>query len=401
MPVTWFALCLLITAEPIAESPADIFTRRIVPIAQSQRASSCTECHFGGVDLRQYVLADAAQTFAALRSAGLINVERPADSKLLTFIQRKPAQENPALAKVRAEEYAAFRSWIEAAVRDPAILAVAAPQQSVGPALPVEVVRHARHDRVLQSFIENIWVEVERCENCHSAAKNKAQVKKHGEQISWMQAGDPAATLATIIDHDLINVDDPDKSLLLLKPLAIVEHGGHIKFPVGGRTDKQYRRFLHDYAAIVKGRYQTPAELPPTPAEFTIATGQHLRIVDFPKALRGRLIRADVYAVDDAGNERLAATGDGRIGDKDQWQNLVFAVVRRDADADRAARTKRQLPAGSYRAKVYVDRDERVEKNRDAVLDERELLGRVDFSGAWPPGYSPPKILNAAALGKP
>src|SRR5688572_27314213 len=114
---SFIVACAIVSADPGTASPADIFARRILPLAQAPRASSCTECHFGGVDLKQYILDDAAQTFAALRGAGLIDVERPAESKLLTFINRKPEKENPLVAKVRAEEYAAFRSWIEAAVR--------------------------------------------------------------------------------------------------------------------------------------------------------------------------------------------------------------------------------------------------------------------------------------------
>lgn len=397
MSMLWLSLCLVVAAEP-SESASDLFTRRIVPIVQSSRASSCTECHFGGVDLRQYVLDDAAQTFAALKSAGLVDVTKPGESKLLTFINRKPEKENPALAKVRAEEYAAFKSWIEAAARDPAMLAANVAAKSVGSPLPVEVVRHGRHDRVLQSFIENIWVEVERCENCHSSAKNQRQVKQHGEQISWMVPGDPAATLATIIDHDLINVADPDRSLILQKPLAQVEHGGHIKFPVGSRNDKQYRRFLHDYAAIVKGQYRTVADLPPPPGEFTVATGQHLRITDFDASLRGRLIRVDLFAADGGSAERRVATGDGRIGDKDQWQSLVFAVVPREADSARVALTRRLIPAGRYTAKVYVDRTERIEKNRDEEFDERDFIGTLSLDGSWKPGYLPPKILSAKTL---
>src|SRR5437016_2567221 len=97
------ALICLVADSAFAGDAADIFARRILPIARAQ-VSSCTECHFGGVDLKQYILEDAAQTFAALRDAGLVDVQNPAESKLLTFIGRRPGKEDTLLAKVRAEE---------------------------------------------------------------------------------------------------------------------------------------------------------------------------------------------------------------------------------------------------------------------------------------------------------
>lgn len=391
---SFVVLCACVAAETDASSPGEIFARRILPLARAPRASSCTECHFGGVDLKQYILDDAAQTFSALRAAGLIDVEKPADSKLLTFIGRKPEKPDPVLAKVREEEYAAFKNWIEAAVRDPSILNAPAPAKTVGSPLPIEVVRHARHDRVLQSFVENIWVEKDRCAGCHSSDRNQKQVKQHGEQMSWISPNDPAGTLATIIANDLINVDEPEKSLILQKPLNQVKHGGHIKFNVGGRSDRQFRRFLNDYAAIVKGTYQSAGDLPPTPGEVHIATGQHLRVVDLPPELVSLPIRVDLYSATNAGDERLVGTADGRIGDKLLWQNIVFAVVPREADIAKRILESRQLPAGRYRAKVYVDRNKKIESNRDYVMTDADLLGTIPFEGPWASGYQPPKILS-------
>jgi hypothetical protein len=393
-------LPMLIVATAIAAAqptapPDDVFARRILPLAQSSRASSCTECHFGGVDLRQYVLDDAATTFAALRSAGLINVERPAESKLLAFIGRKPEKENPLLAKVREEEYAAFRAWIEAAVADPAFLKTNASTKPVGPPLPVEVVRHGRRDRVLESFVENVWVDVERCVNCHSPDRNAQQVKKHGEQVSWISPNDPAGTLATIIEHELIDVNEPEKSLILLKPLAIVEHGGHKKFPVGSRADQMFRRFLTDYAAIVRGRYRTAADLPTPAAETYVATGQHLRVTDLPDGLAGKLLRVDLYRWNDGWSATPVATADGPIGDKQLWQNIAYAVVPR-GEAAAAARLQggRLLPAARYQARLYVDRTDRLSQQRDDRLTEADRLGTVEFEGPWKPGYLPPKIVS-------
>ncbi len=63
-------LCLAVQPALAADSAAEIFTRRILPLARAEKPSSCAECHVAGVDLSQYVRSDAAATFAALRAAG-------------------------------------------------------------------------------------------------------------------------------------------------------------------------------------------------------------------------------------------------------------------------------------------------------------------------------------------
>src|SRR5438552_18463762 len=84
------------------DSVDDVFTRRILPLAKADKPSSCVECHVAGVDLSQYIRGDAASTFTALRSAGLVNAVQPEKSKLLEFIARAPDKGDPVLAKVRA-----------------------------------------------------------------------------------------------------------------------------------------------------------------------------------------------------------------------------------------------------------------------------------------------------------
>src|SRR5437868_9831963 len=94
-----------------ADTAGDIFTRRILPLAKADKPSSCAECHAAGVDLSQYIKGDAAETFVALRSAGLVNLEQPENSKLLEFIARAPARGDALMAKLRAEELIAFKTW--------------------------------------------------------------------------------------------------------------------------------------------------------------------------------------------------------------------------------------------------------------------------------------------------
>lgn len=385
-------------AEPSNSlTSTEFFARRILPIAQAQRASSCTECHFSGVELKQYVLADEASTFAALRAAGLIDVAQPDKSKLLQFIARKPEREDPTLARVRTEELAAFQGWIATAVRNPELLASSPSARSIGTELPPEVIRHARRDHVLNAFVENVWVEMERCVNCHSPERNQRFRKEHGEQVSWITPRDPAATLQFLADQGLIDVDEPEKSLLLLKPLGIVEHAGHVKFVVGSRTDQQFRGFLNDYAAAAKGKYRTAGELPKPREQITIATGQQLKVTDLPHQYGGRLMRVLLHRREgDGWSKRPIATGDSAINPKNgQWQNPVCELVdRSDATPERLT-NPRLLPGERYLAKLYIDRDNRAAKDSAFEFTADDLFAEIEFAGEWKPGYLPPKIISA------
>jgi hypothetical protein len=381
-------------------SAAEIFDRRILPIAKSDQASSCTECHFGGVELKNYIRDNQATTFAALRNEGLIDVERPDESKILTFISRHTDNADPLIAKVRTAEYQAFRSWIRAAVREPELLAAKTTGVRVGNELPVEVIRHLRRDRVLQSFVENVWSEVGRCINCHSPERNQRQVREHGEHVSWIVPGNPAATLEKLVDGGNIDTDKPDESLVLLKPVGLEDHGGGPKFALGSRTDKNFRRFLYDYAAVVAGKYKRKEQLPEPPKEVAVLTGQHLRIVDLPAAFGQKLLKADIYRWTERGwSDTPWGTAENPInGKQNNWQSMVFFIAPRGTKLAEELQQKQreiQLPGGRYLIKIYIDQQDKTKTDRDYELGDEEFYGQVEIDGPWAPGYQPPKIIQA------
>lgn len=168
-----------------SDSSLAIFEKRILPIFQSAKPSSCAECHLSGVDLKEYIRPTQQQTFASLVSAGLIDVAKPDESKILAFISRRPEKTSLVTDEIRQVEFEAFRAWVRAAVSDSTLIADK-DVQPIGPQLAEEVIRHARKDRVLASFVENVWTEVGRCAACHSPDQNQKQVKEHGEQVSWI-----------------------------------------------------------------------------------------------------------------------------------------------------------------------------------------------------------------------
>jgi len=374
-----------------AEDALAIFRQRITPILSAKNPSSCSECHLSGVDLKNYIGGTQEETFAGLRDAGLIDVKNPDASKILTFIARKPERASLVSDKVRQQEYEAFRAWIAAAVQDPKLAAAKTGDSKLGPQLPDEVIRHARADRVLASFIDNFWSEVGRCAHCHSPDRNQKQVKEHGEQVSWIKLGDPQGTLDHLLENDLIDLKAPEKSLILLKPTNQVKHGGGVKMTVGDRTYKQFRAFIEDYAATATGKYSAAADLPQPSREVSAATGLWLKLTDVPEEYDQMVLRVDLYRWDPAAKSWSPdrwASGDRPIAGKGKlWQQHMSVIAPRDSARAAEIRKSPSLPAGKYLAKIYVDRENKLARQYPSELDERDLVGQVEIESRWPEGY--------------
>jgi hypothetical protein len=364
-----------------------VFEKRILPIFQAAKPSSCTECHLSGVDLKDYIQLDQNKTFAALVSVGLIDVQKPDDSKILQFISRRPDQPNLITDKVRQQEHDAFQAWIQAAVKDPALLA-AKSSESIGPKIPDEVIRHARKDRVLASFIENVWTEVGRCAACHSPDQNQKQVKEHGEQVSWITLRDPQATLNHMVEAGIINPDEPLESLLLTKPTMQVEHGGGQKMVVGDRTYKQFRRFIDDYASVVNGKYSATDALPEESDEVSLVTDVWFKLTEVPESYDQMLLQADLYRwTGDGWSEHRVASSDRLVFGKGKlWQHSLSLTAPRGSQWTEEMKSKR-LPGGRYLIKLYIDETGKLQKDFRAELGEDEFVGQVEVESKWPVGY--------------
>lgn len=365
----------------------DLFARRILPIFQARKPSSCTECHLSGVDLKDYIHRDQGSTFASLVRDGLIDVDHPDDSKILEFIRRKPKTPSLITSRVREQELVAFQSWIRAAVKD-TTLRSATSNQSIGPQVPDEVIRHSRKDRVLASFIDNVWTEVGRCAACHSPDRNKKQVREHGEQVSWITLDDPQATLDYMVENDLIDAKHPDKSLLLMKPTVQVEHGGGQKMVVGDRSYKQFRRFIDDYAAMVKGKYTKADQLPPQSDEVSVVTDIWFKIEGVPAKFDKMLLQVDLFRQTDSGwsNFRVATSDRPVFGKGNLWQHSLSLTASRGSKWVEEIKSQR-LPPGRYLAKFYIDQTGKLEKDFTAELGEEDFVGQIEVESRWPAGY--------------
>lgn len=381
------------------------FQRRILPIFRSAAPSSCAECHLGGVDLKEYIAETEEQTFRSLRDQGLVDLAQPDRSRILKLIEMSSPRSSLVNRRVRQQEYEAFRDWIRAAVKDRR-LAGAPPlpaKRRRAPDFPNAVIRHGRIDRVLASFEQTVWAQQQRCAGCHSSegqlyAKHHAE---HGDRIGWMVADDPQATLTRIIERHLIDPAAPVQSLLLRKPTLQVSHGGGLKMMVGDAGYKSFRRFIEDYAAVVRGAYRDVQQLPAAGAERFVSTQFWLKLENTDPAWGDRLLSVDLYPWDaarDTWSTRRVATSDrGVYGKGRLWQHNLDLVL----PAKQPGAALPDLTEGRYLVQVYVDQERRLEQNWQQELRKRDFyVGDLTLEPGWSPGYGKMKVVNADTLQK-
>ena len=400
-PPCWHAADPVHAADDTSAS-SNLFSQRLLPLLKSDKPSSCSECHPTGVAVSDYLRESEADTFAALKQAGLIDTQQPDKSRILQFISRSPEKKNPLLEKVRAVELQAFRDWIRSAVKNPLLLQ-AKTNQKIGTELAPEIIRHARSDRVLASFVDNIWSEMGRCVNCHHPERNRSKVGQHGltlddvNAISWIVPHDPAATLQQLVNSGNIDLTQPDQSPVLTKPAGLSDHKGGPKFLPGSASYQNFLTFLRDYAAVKNGSYQAVSDLPQPQTEIRLLSEQQMRITDIPRQYAGMTLQINLHHVDsDSGQvspERWA-TGISRVNpDNGIWQNPI--LVTAPVTAERAARFRRkpELPTGQYQVRILIDQHNKLKTNPETALDDTDLVGSLSIHGEWKPGYQPPRII--------
>lgn len=414
--LTWAALAsVLIVAGDLRAgdpSPAEVFERRIVPIFKSPNPSSCVQCHLAGVDLKHYIRPSHGETFRSLRDQGLIDLDRPGDSKILRLIQMGDADKSVASlihAKTRKAEYDAFRMWVVASAADPKLRD--APKLDAAalakPPRPEEVIRHGRTDRLLESFERNVWAWRFRCMNCHTEGtkENDKHRQKHGDRVAWVKAAGAEATMRGLLNSSLVDKAAPEKSLLLQKPLGAVEHGGGTKFIPGDQTYKGFRSWLEDYAAVVNDRYAKPADLPRETIVIRFGADVWFKISDTPEEWGDKLLEVNVYVWDAtraAWEKDPVATSDRGVWGKGKlWQHNLTLVAAPDSERAKLwTRGKPTLPRGKYLARVYVDREGRLVRDWKATLGEADFVGQVEITSAWPEGNGRMTAVQAAALSR-
>ena len=389
---------LVVMSLPIVSvaDSSDVYSRRVLPLLRAPEGSSCKECHLSGIELNDFFSEDEKDTFAKLRASGWVNVDNPERSKLLEFIARTGDKTPSAIQEVRKNEQSAIAAWLKSAISNPELLSHRT-KDDVGIELDDKLIRHLRSDRVLARFTDNIWSVMGQCINCHSPERNQRQVKKHGEQMSWITPHDPQATLNYLLDAGLIDMDDPDASEIRTKPTVIVEHGGGPKFPVGSATDKRFLAFLRDYEKVSKDEYKSNRQLPGRPGEYTRLTEHHLRLTHLPEEWAGKLLRVDLFArTDDGWSKQRVATADSSVAPKPLiWQNPLWSTAKEKSHL------AERFSEGRYLARIYLDRNDRLKQDADSQFAKADIVATLEIGGTWDLGWRNPKIVDASDLQQP
>lgn len=232
-----------------ADAASTLYNRRIAPLLDDDRPSSCNRCHLSGIDLAQYIQTDACSTMVCMHSKGLVDFDEPSGSKVLDWISRG-APDSPGITEaIIEEEHDAMLEWIEfysacgtelcevpdgddACGEAPTYKDCEVPQQSGG-SKPFDDPGDCDPVTLESMFAAKVYAWRGRCGPCHYA-----NVETGLEAPRWIDLGscDLASleSLRNVVDAGYLDADDPAKSLLLTKPLSEdlggVEHGGHGKF---------------------------------------------------------------------------------------------------------------------------------------------------------------------------
>jgi len=374
-----------------------------MPIFESDKPSSCVQCHLASVDLKNYILPSHEKTFVSLRDQGMINLDKPQDSKILHLINMSPSDTKGANLiheKMREAEYQAFAQWITASAQDPKLRN--APPLKKGklarPPVSDKVIRHGRVEGVLDSFTRNIWALRFRCAGCHmpGGVKFEKHTAKHGKIMGWLKKEGPYASMKYIIANGLIDIDKPEKSKLLLKPLDILDHGGGIKMLEGDTDYMAFLNWIRDYANIVNGKYTSEEQLP----QRTRLTGSEiwLRIQGVPAHWVKKTGFITVHGRADSGKwseQPLAITSFmGRNGPRfGNFAQGYLMINSKQAD-------KPRLRPGRYLIKVYLDSKPRTTTDFTKALAGSKFNSSAVITAQWDTGWKGATSFKASQLNR-
>jgi len=446
---TLVALSIGIAADNSGDkpSPLELFDQRIMPIFRSPQPSSCVQCHLAAVDLKNYILPSHEKTFISLRDQGLIDLEHPEKSKVLTLIRMgdKDLDEGARLIheKTRQAEYAAFASWIEACSKDPKLRDAPrlTEEERARPERPDGVIRHARKSRVVDSFVRNVWSQRLRCFPCHtpheidpSNPQHQAAIKTQRELKEKLDDAlvkrmnifreTPEATLQYLIERSrdvkegelpLISLDEPRNSLILLKPMSKlplkqpdgtfepasssppITHMGGLKMHKDDQSYKSFVAWLEDYANVVGNRYASVEDLP---ADNWVASNRVLQVSAAPESWPiGIPVQLFVHTWDrrqESWRRDPIAFTQGTVTPRRMVNGalFVFAPKRGEATA-----LEDPLAGGRYMIKAYVDFQRRLEDDPTLLLGDEDFYGQVELQRAtWREGFKAAASVSGSKL---
>lgn len=425
--------------KPAAATPLEVFEQRIMPIFKSPQPASCIQCHLAAVDLKDYILPSHEQTFASLRDQGLIDMANPDRSKILTLIQmgENDLDKGARLIheKTRKAEYEAFAAWIRACCNDPKLrdLARLSPADLARPARPDPVIRHARKNRVVDSFVRNVWSQRMRCFPCHTPheldesnpkllpaiEKHKQFLEKYGLEFAKRMhifRETPEATVEYLIERSrkvpegqlpLVNLADPRKSLIVLKPTSKVpakdeegnfakpsyrdpvSHMGGLKMHVDDQSYKSFISWIQDYARVVGDQYTSVADLPPDnwyPSKHVLM----LREVpsQWPSGARVQLFVHTWSGATRSWEPEPVAFTQGQVTPVRNVVGSLFLFGPSGRENSPAIDPENaQLAPGKYLLKAFIDSRNRLTDDPTVMLGKDDFVGQAEVEARWGVGF--------------
>jgi hypothetical protein len=246
-----------------AQSPGALYEQRIAPLLHADHPNVCAQCHAGGsVDLASFLRHDACESMACLKDRGLVNLERPESSVLLSWIERAEPESELITEKVISEERAGFLEWIEHEAACGACAATVCPEASAPRCDEVDTVTSftaasdpgdCGRETLEKLFRGTIYPTHLRCSPCHlEGTAGNEDAPRWATEIGSCEVA-ALATQQNVIDMGLVDVEAPEESWLLLKPLGEhgggLPHGGASKFVKGDADYQAYLYWLSRYGA--------------------------------------------------------------------------------------------------------------------------------------------------------
>lgn len=431
-----------------SETPLELFDRRIMPIFESEDPSSCVQCHLSSVDLKNYILPSSAATFASLREQGLIDVESPRQSKILTLIrmgEQDPDDRASLLHEsTRDAEWVAFSKWIEACCKDPKLRTLTVPTRIAKPPVADEVIRHARKSRVVDSFVRKVWSQRMRCFPCHtphevdeSNPRQQAAVKTRQALADKYDAAmlnrlaifraTPEETMEYLIESSksppdgrlpMLDLARPTQSLFIQKPMSKLPakrpdgtfedpsyrspltHMGGLKLHPNDQGYKALVSWIQDYGRVVAGKYKTVAELPTDnwyPSQLVV------RVKGAPDAWQvGGTVQLFIHEwsqQDKDWRDEPVAFTQGTVTPRRMVNGALFLLAGENDPRVAEWSEEPKLPKGRYLVKSYYDSNGKVEDDPTAILSTDDFFGQTEIrKPRWRKGFKHAELVPGKSL---
>ncbi len=229
-----------------------LFHTKVKPLVSSGQPSTCNQCHFSGVDLGMFVQDTPCESMACMVEKGMVDFKDPAKSEVLSWIAKAAPVSSFITPAIQKAEHDVFLEWITHSatchastcgeIKDPC-----GGENLPDPKLDKPMIGGCDEATLAASFETKVYAYRERCAHCH-APYGVDNAKTGAPPFLGKDPGKGGSiiTMYNVIGAGYIDVAAPDKSLLLLKPLAPksggVQHGGGVKF--ANKNDVSYKAFL-------------------------------------------------------------------------------------------------------------------------------------------------------------